>query len=183
MNVNLKKMAPILPPLIKRDLPVNAAWNHLLNHNLLATFTPSSLTSKAANLFSSRLETQTWRFGKDAVAKELDKTHNSSSREVSLEEIDEKRAGISNEFVNRNYFKVRVSIPPSQYFLILLHYLPFFGFRLTQCWSGWVSLIHPSVSTMVHLDSYLNQVVYYSYYYLVGTLFFTYLYSILFCRV
>lgn len=87
-------------------MPVNAAWNNMLNHNFLSTFTPNAASSKAANLFSNKLETQVWRLGKEAAIKEAEITHNSSSREVSLEEIDETRTGICNRYINlRKSFK------------------------------------------------------------------------------
>lgn len=106
INAEIKNINPILPPLVKRDMPVNAAWNNLLNHNFLSTFTPNAISNKAANLFSNKLETQAWRLGKEATIKESEIAHHSSSREVSLEEIDEKRTGISDRYINlRKSFK------------------------------------------------------------------------------
>ena len=44
--------------------------------------------------------------------------------------------------------------------LVLLHYSPFLYFRSIQCWLMWEGLSHqPSVSTVVHQDSGLTQII------------------------
>jgi len=87
-----------LPPLVKRNMPVNSYWNNLLTQNLGGQMTPNPLLKRSYNFFSSQLETQKWRQHKESLKGE--NSLRGTPREVSLDEISETLEGTPNRYLN-----------------------------------------------------------------------------------
>lgn len=110
-NVNQANSNHLLPPLIKRDVRVNPAWNHMLNENLAKKCSATPQPKKADSFFACTSNSLR-KFCK--IAKEDSDSNERSSREVSLEEIDETKSGVPDRYINlrKNFGKSKLALTP-----------------------------------------------------------------------